>query len=93
LHVYQDFYPKRGGIEDHILTLTRLPSDRYRHAVLVAAQGPRTQHDQVGDAAVVRAATWGRYYTPFCPTMLRWIGRLAPNIIHVHHPSPMAFAA
>jgi glycosyltransferase involved in cell wall biosynthesis len=93
LHVYQDFYPKRGGIEDHILTLARGPSDHYRHAVLVAASGPITRCDEAGDVPVVRAAAWGRYYTPVCPTMSQWIGRLAPDIVHVHHPSPMAFAA
>ncbi len=93
LHVYQDFYPRRGGIEDHILTLARYASARYRHAVLVAAAGPITRRDQVAGVPVIRAATWGRYYTPFCPTMPRWIGRLAPEILHLHHPSPMAFAA
>ena len=93
LHVYQDFYPKRGGIEDHILTLARYPSEQYRHAALVAASEPVTRQDQVGNVQVVRAATWGRYYTPFCPTMASWIRRLSPDIVHVHHPSPMAFAA
>jgi len=93
LHVYQDFYPKRGGIEDHILTLARHPSGSYRHTVLIASAGPVTRRDRVGCVEVVRAATWGRYYTPFCPTMASWIRRLSPDIVHLHHPSPMAFAA
>ena len=93
LHVYQDFFPQRGGIEDHILTLARAPSDAYRHAVLIAASSPVTRRETVEGVPVVRAAAWGRYYTPFCPTMPRWIRRLAPDIIHLHHPCPMAFAA
>ena len=93
LHVYQDFYPKRGGIEDHILTLARTPSDAYEHMVLVAASGPVTRRETVCGVPVVRAATLGRYYTPFCPTMPAWIRELSPAIVHLHHPSPMAFAA
>jgi len=93
LHVYQDFFPRRGGIEDHILTLARAPSAAYRHAVLIAASGPATRRQTVQGIPVVRAAAWGRYYTPFCPSMPGWIRRLAPDIIHLHHPCPMAFAA
>ena len=93
LHVYQDFYPKRGGIEDHILTLAGAPSDTYDHAVLVAAAGPITRRESVNGIPVVRAGSWIRYYSPLCPTMPRWLNRLSPDIIHLHHPCPMAFAA
>lgn len=40
VHLYRDFYPKRGGIEDHLLTLAQTPSPRYRHLVLTAAKPP-----------------------------------------------------
>ena len=93
LHVYQDFYPKRGGIEDHILTLAGAPSDAYHHAVLVAASGPVTRRESVKGIPVVRAGSWMRYYTPLCPSMVGWLRRLSPDIIHLHHPCPMAFAA
>ncbi len=93
LHVYQDFFPKRGGIEDHILTLAQAPSDRHEHIVLVAADGPVTRRETVNGVMVIRAATYGRYYTPFCPSMPRWIKRLRPDIVHLHHPCPMAYVA
>jgi glycosyltransferase involved in cell wall biosynthesis len=93
LHVYQDFFPKRGGIEDHILTLAQAPSDRHEHIVLVAADGPVTRRETVNGVTVIRAATYGRYYTPFCPSMPRWIKRLRPDIVHLHHPCPMAYVA
>lgn len=93
LHVYQDFYPKRGGIEDHVLNLAKAASGGYRHTVLVAAPGPSTRRETVLGVPVVRAATFGRYYTPFCPTMPLWIRRIDPAVVHLHHPSPMAFAA
>jgi glycosyltransferase involved in cell wall biosynthesis len=93
LHVYQDFFPKRGGIEDHILTLAQAPSDRHEHIVLVAAGDPVARREIVNGVTVIRAATYGRYYTPFCPSMPRWIKRLHPDIVHLHHPCPMAYVA
>jgi glycosyltransferase involved in cell wall biosynthesis len=93
LHLYQDFFPKRGGIEDHILPLARLPSPHYHHVVLVAADGPVTQCTTVQGVPVIRAASLGRCYTPFCPTMTAWIHHLHPDLIHLHHPCPMAFLA
>ena len=93
LHVYQDFFPKRGGIEDHILTLAQAPSERHEHIVLVAADGPGTRRETENGVTVIRAATYGRYYTPFCPSMPRWIRRLQSDIVHLHHPCPMAYAA
>lgn len=91
LHVYQDFYPKRGGIEDHILTLARAPSASYEHVVLTAASGPTTYRETVHGVPVIRAATLGRYYSPLCLSMPRWIRRLSPDLVHLHHPCPMAY--
>jgi rhamnosyl/mannosyltransferase len=93
LHVYQDFYPKRGGIEDHILTLAGAPSAKYEHSVLTAATGPLTRHETVRAIPVIRAGSYGRYYSPLCPGIPRWIKRLSPDIVHLHHPCPMAYFA
>lgn len=93
LHVYQDLYPKRGGIEDHILTLARAPSNKYEHIVLTAAAGPITRRETIHSVPVIRAATYGRCYTPLSPSMPRWIKRLSPDLLHLHHPCPMAYAA
>lgn len=91
LHVYQDFYPKRGGIEDHILTLAQANSTKYEHVVLTASAGRVTTREKVWGVSVVRVGSWGRYYTPFCPSMAAWIRQLEPDLLHLHHPSPMAF--
>lgn len=93
LHVYQDFYPKRGGIEDHILTLARAPSEGYEHIVLTAATGPTTCRETVQGVPVIRAACFGRYYSPLCPSMPLWIKQLSPDVVHLHHPCPMAYVA
>lgn len=93
IHLYRDFYPKRGGIEDHILTLAQTPSARYRHLVLTAADGPLTQCTTVQGVPVIRAANLGRSYASFCPTMTAWLHHLQPGIVHLHHPCPTAFLA
>jgi rhamnosyl/mannosyltransferase len=98
LHVYQAFYPKRGGIEDHILTLCRHASPEVEPVVLVANVGRRrlslqTRHEKIDGISVIRAATWGQYFTPFCPTMALSIRRVAPDVIHLHLPCPMGIVA
>lgn len=93
VHLYRDFYPKRGGIEDHILTLAQTPSARYRHLVLTAADRLRTQRTTVQGVPVIRAANLGRSYASFCPTMTAWLRHLQPSIVHLHHPCPTAFLA
>lgn len=93
VHLYRDFYPKRGGIEDHILTLAQTPASRYRHLVLTAAAGPLTQHTTVQGVPVIRAGNLGRSYASFCPTMTTWLHHLQPALVHLHHPCPTAFLA
>lgn len=93
VHLYRDFYPKRGGIEDHILTLAQTPSSRYRHLVLTAANGPLTQRTIVQGVPVIRVGNLGRAYASFCPTMTAWLYDLQPALAHLHHPCPTAFLA
>ncbi len=91
LHVYQDFYPKRGGIEDHILSLCRYSSADC--TVLVSNNSVRTRWEIVKGVQVIRAGRIGRYFTPFCPTMPLEIRRARPDVIHLHLPCPMAVVA
>jgi hypothetical protein len=93
LHVYQDFYPKRGGIEDHILTLCRTSSADIHNSVLTSNRSWRTLRDTVEGAPVIRTGSWGRYYTPFCPMMLLQLRQIPGDIIHIHLPCPMAIMA
>lgn len=42
-----------------------------------------------GQARVIRAASFGRFYTPFCPSWPLWIRRLQPVLVHLHLPCPL----
>src|SRR3712207_6340074 len=90
LHVYQDFHPKRGGIEDFLLELATQMSATTEQIVLTANPSPSTHVETVRGVRVIRAASFGRYYPPFCPTGPLWIRRTAPNVVHIHLPCPMA---
>jgi glycosyltransferase involved in cell wall biosynthesis len=90
VHVYHDVWPVRGGIEDYLATLTRAQAARGINVVILCAHGdPRTQVDIEGGVRIIRAASFGRYYTPLCPTWPAWLGRLRPDLVHVHLPGPL----
>jgi rhamnosyl/mannosyltransferase len=92
LHVYQAFHPARGGVEDFLLDLARESGRAYgdEHVVLTAGRPGRTETAEVDGVRVVRAATFGRYFTPLCPTWPMWVRRLRPDVVHAHVPCPMA---
>jgi rhamnosyl/mannosyltransferase len=90
LHVYHDF-GTRGGIEDHLADLTRAQARQpgIEPIVLCANRLPITRQENVGGVRVIRAASFGRYFTPFCPTWPHWLHQLLPDIVHLHLPCPL----
>jgi len=100
VHVYQDFYPKRGGIEDHIFDLARALGESCATTVLTSNGGARTTRETIPLTAgvnavvdVIRVGAIGRYYTPFCPTLPLWLRRVPADVVHLHEPCPMAVLA
>ncbi len=90
LHVYQDFHPKRGGIEDFLLELAAELSGTGEQVVLTANRSTSTNFERVRGVQVIRAGSFGRFYTPFCPSWPLWIARSGADIVHIHLPCPMA---
>jgi rhamnosyl/mannosyltransferase len=90
LHVYHDF-GTRGGIEDYLADLTRAQTRQpgVEPIVLCANRLPATRQECVNGVRVIRAASFGRYFTPFCPSWPRWLRQLQPDIIHLHLPCPL----
>jgi rhamnosyl/mannosyltransferase len=90
LHVYHDYWPARGGIEDHLDGLCRAQAqDGEEVIVLCANNRPRTLVESIAGVLVIRARAYGRYYTPFCPSWPIWVRRLHPDLVHLHLPGPM----
>jgi rhamnosyl/mannosyltransferase len=91
LHVYKDYYPVLGGIENHIRLLAEGEAARgHRVAVLVTSLTPRTTVEDRGGVRVIkagRAATLSS--TPISLSLPVYLARLRPDITHLHFPYPL----
>src|SRR5713226_2764156 len=63
-------------------------------AVLIPSRSRSRIEERLEGVTVVRVPEFGRYASvPLCPTMPRELGRLAPEIVHLHFPNPMGDVA
>jgi glycosyltransferase involved in cell wall biosynthesis len=93
LHVYKDYYPVVGGIENHIRLICRglkagwpdieptvLVTNRARNTVVEEIEGVRVI--KTGRLATVSSA-------PISLSLFAWMRRLEPDITHLHFPYPI----
>jgi len=95
LHVYKDYYPVLGGIENHVKVLAEAQARAGHNViVLVTARGPRTTIEDLGGVRVIKA---GRFATvasaPLSLSLPVILARLRPDITHLHFPYPLGEAA
>ncbi len=95
LHLYKDYYPVLGGIENHVRLLAEAQARRgHKVTVLVAARGPRTHVEPVGGVRVIFA---GRLTTlastPISLALALQLRAERPDIVHQHMPYPVGDAA
>ncbi len=90
LHLYKDYYPVLGGIENHIRLLAEVQAALgHDVTVLVTNLGARTAVEQVGGVRVIKA---GRLATvaraPISLDFPRLLARQRPDVAHLHFPYP-----
>jgi glycosyltransferase involved in cell wall biosynthesis len=91
LHIYKDYSPVLGGIENHVRALAEGQAARgHDVTVLVNATGARTTVSRENGVRVVRA---GRLVTvggsvPLSPAFPFLLGRERPDIAHLQFPYP-----
>lgn len=95
LHIYKDYPPVLGGIENHLELLAEQLAAR-GHAVTVLVSGAgRATH--VAERRGVRLVLAGRLgtvaSTPLSPALPMLVARERPELIHLHHPYPPGDAA
>ena len=90
LHLYKDYTPVLGGIENHIRVLAEGQARRgHDVTVLAASRGWRTSIEMVRGVRVILAPRLGTIAsTPICPSLLGWLSRLAVDITHLQFPHP-----
>lgn len=90
LHVYKDYFPVAGGIENHIRALAEAQAARgHDVAVLVHSRDAHTHVEQMNGVRVLFAARWLTVSsTPLGPALPRLLARERPDIAHLHFPYP-----
>ena len=92
LHIYKDFYPVVGGIENHLSLLARELSRQpgMDVEVLVTNLGPRTVVEDFEGIRVTKSARLAHVAsTPLSLALLKEVGRRSYDIIHLHFPYPV----
>ncbi|MCB9134149.1 MAG: glycosyltransferase [Anaerolineales bacterium] len=91
LHLYKDYSPILGGIENHVKTLAELEAARGHHVtVLVTNPSNLPSRETLNGVHLIR--TWRLTTvasTPLTAAFLTEIPRLKPDITHLHFPYPI----
>lgn len=94
LHVGKFYPPTMGGIETHLQSLCNELCDLVDVKVLVSNTGPETVEDMVEGVSVTRVGTKATLSAaPISPGLISRIRRDAADIVHLHHPNPIAVMA
>jgi glycosyltransferase involved in cell wall biosynthesis len=90
LHVYKDYPPVIGGIENHIKTLAEGQAGRGLDVtVLVTNPNCRTVVGEAGGVRLVKAARLAEASsTPLSLAFFAWLRRLDAEVLHLHFPYP-----
>jgi glycosyltransferase involved in cell wall biosynthesis len=90
LHLYKDYCPVLGGIENHIRVLAEAQVHRgHDVTVLAVSRGWRAERRTLNGVHVVLAPRLGTIAsTPLSPSLFRRLTQLDADIVHLHFPHP-----
>lgn len=94
LHVGKFYPPYMGGIETHLQNLCNELKDLVDLKVLVSNSSAQTIEETVEGVSVTRVGTRATLSAaPISPGLVSRIRREAADIVHLHHPNPIAVMA
>jgi glycosyltransferase involved in cell wall biosynthesis len=95
LHIYKDYSPVVGGIENHLRLLAeRQAAMGLDVTVLVTSRTRSTELSTMNGVRIIKAARIATpASTPISPSLAVWIARLRPDIAHLQFPYPVGEAA
>ncbi len=90
LHVYKDYYPVVGGMENHIRLLAQGAAGRgLEITVLVTSPTGKTEVSELEGVRVIKAGRLATVAsTPISFALFSWMRRLRTDITHLHFPYP-----
>lgn len=91
LHLYKDYFPVLGGIENHIRVLAEAQAAAgHQVTVLVCDPGRHTRHEVLNSVHVIKAARLTtRASMPISWAQPWQLWRQRPDILHIHSPYPL----
>jgi len=92
LHVYKDYFPVVGGIENHIKLLAeKQAEDGHQVTVLVTSPGAKTTEELSQGVRVIKAARLATLASTPLSLSLPWhLWKQHPDVTHLHFPYPVA---
>jgi len=91
LHIYKDYYPVLGGMENHIRMLAEALVQRgYKVTVLVTHPTSKTHTEEINGVRVIKAGRLATIAsTPLSISLPLFLRRQHPDITHLHFPYPV----
>ncbi len=91
LHIYKDYEPVIGGIENHVKMLAEAQAARgHRVTVLVTSLTRQTTIERRNGVLVIKAARLAHVAsTPLSVSLPAILSRLQADVAHLHFPYPM----
>lgn len=95
LHVYKDYYPVIGGIENHVrLVAEQQAAAGHDVTVLVTSRGAGTETLELNGVHVIKAARLAHVAsTPLSVSLPYRLWRERPDVTHLHYPYPVGEVA
>jgi rhamnosyl/mannosyltransferase len=90
LHIYKDYYPVVGGIENHIRILAEAQAAQgHQVTVLVTSRDGQTHVEYMDGVRVILASRLLNVSSaPLSADLFKRVGNLTPDIAHLHFPYP-----
>lgn len=89
LHIYKDYYPVIGGIENTVKWLAEAQAAGHHVSVLVAGPDYHAATEEINGVTVYKIPRFGTAAsTPLTPTLPLALWRHQPDIAHIHSPYP-----
>jgi len=91
LHVYKDYYPVLGGMENHIRMLAEFQARKgHKVTVLVTHPTHRTHVENLNNVRVIKAGRLSTVAsTPISLSLPVLLSKERPDIVHLHSPYPV----
>ncbi len=91
LHIYKDYFPVLGGIENYMKVLAEAHAAAgHKVAAAVCAPGMATRIEDINGVKVIKSRRWATVASmPLSVSQPLVIARLKPDVVHVHSPYPL----